>query len=254
LLWRFLRLSSTNWPAATAPSSTRHCRLVSAYIGRTFTRRARADRGRSSVCRECPGFQKCVDQGLKFPRHNGVGHHLKGEDAMCLASSRNSAAVATGVLLTGSRPLVTASLPAAARNGMVSRTCALMVSTARRPHSSARSRHCSRVPGAWRSVLRYFILTSGRTVASLSRRSPKRLDGDSEPCSHHSPAATQKNVWSQQLPARYWASAGHGVTKVAASLPLAQHVVHTGPLEAPSMPVSNSTFLPGHLSRRGACG
>ena len=137
----------------------------------------------------------------------------------CLASSRNSAAVATGVLLTGSRPLVTASLPAAARNGMVSRTCALMVSTARQPHSSARSRHCSRVPGAWRSVLRYFILTSGRTVASLSRRSPKRLDGDSEPCSHHSPAATQKNVWSQQLPARYWASAGHGVTKVAASLP-----------------------------------
>ena len=170
MLWRFLRLSSTNWPAATAPSSTRHCRLVSAYIGRTFTRRARADRGRSSVCRECPGFQKCVDQGLKFPRHNGVGHHLKGEDAMCLASSRNSAAVATGVLLTGSRPLVTASLPAAARNGMVSRTCASMVSTARRSQASARCRHCSRVLDGMAQRASLLVLRAGARIAAAGAR------------------------------------------------------------------------------------
>jgi len=29
---------------------------------------------------ECAGFQ-FVDQGLKFPQHNVIGHHLKGEDA-----------------------------------------------------------------------------------------------------------------------------------------------------------------------------
>ena len=172
MLWRFLRLSSTNWPAATAPSSTRHCRLVSAYIGRTFTRRARADRGRSSVCRECPGFQKCVDQGLKFPRHNGVGHHLKGEDAMCLASSRNS-------LEAGGTRVTTAAAKARqrpARNSMGSRRCAFLDSAARRPHSSARSRHCSRVLGGMARRASFPFLTSGSTVASLGRRSPERIE------------------------------------------------------------------------------
>ena len=117
---------------------------------------------------------------------------------MCLASSRNSAAVATGVLLTGSRSLVTASLPPRRASGCEKRH-GLADVCAHGLYSEATtflSTQQTLLTGAWGMAQRasFFILTSGRTVASLSRRSPKRLDGDSEPCSHHSLAATQKNV------------------------------------------------------------
>ena len=120
---------------------------------------------------ECAGFQ-FVDQGLKFPQHNVIGHHLKGEDAhvprfitQLTGSWRNT---------RDDRAAKARQRPA--RNSMGSRRCAFLDSAARRPHSSARSRHCSRVLGGMARRASFPFLTSGSTVASLGRRGPERIE------------------------------------------------------------------------------
>ena len=62
-----------------------------------------------------------------------------------------------------------------ARKSMVSRTCPF-ISAPRRSYSSAGCRHCSRALDGMARSASFLVVTSGSPVASLSRRSPSRIE------------------------------------------------------------------------------
>src|SRR4029077_17913646 len=83
------------------------------------------------------GFQ-FVDQNLKLPLHNGVGHYLKGEDAQVSRFITQLNCPSHRVLLEAGGVVASAAKARqqVARNSMVSRTCPF-ISAARRSYSSA---------------------------------------------------------------------------------------------------------------------